>query len=110
MPAIKYAEGNKRFGAMIKIRRIFGFMVVTGTPHEITRVQALSGVELSPGDKVTLLPYRYHIHRNPGYPGILKYLEDQGGDAGLEITINKPMFTGLTGPDNTGGDDDDKKL
>ena len=89
---------------MINIRSILGFTVITGTPYEITRVSALSGVTLLPGDKVTLLPYRYHIHRNPGYPGILKYLEERGGDVGLEITINKPMFTGLTGPDNTGGD------
>ena len=69
---------------MIKVRRIFGLTVVTGTPHEIDRVSALSGVSLLPGDKVMLLPYRYHIHRNPGYPGILKYLEDQGGGV-LEI-------------------------
>ena len=66
---------------MIKVHRIFGHAVITGTPHEIDRVTALSGVELSPGDKVTLLPYRYHIHRNPGYPGILKYLNDQDGGA-----------------------------
>ena len=66
---------------VIKTRQIFGLTVVTGTPYEIERVRALSGVELSPGDKVTLLPYRYHIHRNPGYPGILKYLEEQDGGA-----------------------------
>ena len=66
---------------VIKIRGIFGFVVVTGTPHEIDRVSALSGVELSPGDKVTLLPYRYHIHRNPGYPGIIKHLDGQDGGA-----------------------------
>ena len=66
---------------VIKVRRILGVTVVTGTPHEIDRVFALSGVELSPGDKVTLLPYRYHIHRNPGYPGIIKYLDDQDGGA-----------------------------
>lgn len=66
---------------MIKIRRILGLTVVTGTPYEIERVSALSGVELSPGDKVTLLPYRYHIHRNPGYPGIIKHLDGQDGGA-----------------------------
>ena len=63
---------------MIKIRSILGFKVVTGTPYEITRVSALSGVELHEGDKVTLLPPRHHVHRNPRRKALLKYLEDQG--------------------------------
>ena len=65
---------------VIKVRRILGVTVVTGTPHEIDRVFALSGVELSAGDKVTLLPPRHHIHRNPRKKALLRYLEDQGGD------------------------------
>ena len=70
---------------MIKVRRIFGHAVVTGTPHEIDRVTALSGVELSPGDKVTLLPPLHHIHRNPRRKALLRYLEEQGGDIELKI-------------------------
>ncbi len=63
---------------VIKIRRIFGLVVVTGTPHEIERVSALSGIELSPGDKVTLLPARHHVHRNPRRHPIMKWIEAQG--------------------------------
>lgn len=63
---------------MIKVRHILGVTVVTGTPYEIERISALSGVELSPGDKVTLLPPRHHVHRNPRRKALLKYLEDQG--------------------------------
>jgi len=63
---------------VIKTRRIFGLVVVTGTPYEVTRVSALSGVELSPGDKVTLLPPKHHVHRNPRRKAILKYLEYLG--------------------------------
>jgi len=65
---------------MIKIRHILGLTVVTGTPYEIERVSTLSGVELSPGDKVTLLPSQHHVHRNPRRKALLKYLEEQGGD------------------------------
>lgn len=64
---------------MIKIRRIFGFTVITGTCHEINAVWALNGTELKPGDKLTLLPAKHHIHRNPR-PALLKRMED--GDSG----------------------------
>lgn len=50
---------------MINIRRIFGLMVVTGTPYEVTRVSMLSFVTLLPGDKVVKLPLKHHIQRNP---------------------------------------------
>ena len=70
---------------VIKVRRILGVTVVTGTPHEIDRVSALSGVELKPGDKVTLLPELHHVHRNPRRKALLKYLEDQGGDINFKI-------------------------
>ncbi len=71
---------------MIKVRHILGLVVVTGTPYEITRVSALSGIELSPGDKVALLPPKHHVHRNPRRKALLRYLEDQGAaEMDLEI-------------------------
>jgi len=70
---------------VIKVRRIFGLTVITGTPHEIERVTALSGVELTPGDKVTLLPPLHHVHRNPRRKALLRYLEDKGGEIEFKI-------------------------
>lgn len=71
---------------MIKIRRIFGLTVVTGTPYEMRRVDALSGIEPHEGDRVTLLPPQHHIHRNPRRKALIKYIEDQGGvQRGFEI-------------------------
>lgn len=77
---------------VIKIRGIFGFVVVTGTPYEVDRVSALSGIELSPGDKVTLLPPRHHVHRNPRRKALLKYLEDQGG--GIDFKTDGGAISG----------------
>lgn len=72
---------------MIKIRRIFGLMVVTGTPREIERVSALSGIKLQESDKLTVLPLCYHIHRNPRRKALLKYLEDQGSTP-MDFKVN----------------------
>jgi len=82
---------------VIKTRRILGCVIVTGTPYEVSRVDALSGVKLSPGDKVTLLPPKYHVHRNPRRKALLKYLEDQGATE-MDFEIG------------TAEDSDDKKL
>lgn len=60
---------------MIKIRSLLGFTVVTGTHQELRAVVALNGTELKPGDKLTLLPAKHHIHRNPR-PALLKRMED----------------------------------
>ena len=75
-----------RVWIVIKVRHILGVTVVTGTPYEIERVRALSGVALSPGDKVTLLPPRHHVHRNPRRKALLKYLEDRGGEIDFKTT------------------------
>ena len=60
---------------MIKIRRWFGFTVITGTCQEMNCVRALHGTKLSAGDKLTLLPVKHHVHRNPR-PALLKRMED----------------------------------
>ena len=60
---------------MIKINRIFGLTIITGTDHELTSVRALSGTELKDGDKLVKLPYKHHVHRNPGYPAIIAWIE-----------------------------------
>lgn len=60
---------------MIKIRRILGFTVITGTCQELNAVWALNGTTLSAGDKLTLLPAKHHVHRNPR-PKMLKIMED----------------------------------
>ena len=62
---------------MIKIRRMFGMIFVTGTPYELRRLEALSGTELREGDKLVTLPAKHHIHRNPR-PPLLKRMEDGG--------------------------------
>lgn len=65
---------------MIKIRRGFGFAIATGSHEEITRLTALSGTELNPGDKLVKLPVKHHIHRNPR-PPIIRHIEDkEAGD------------------------------
>lgn len=61
---------------MIKIRRILGLTIITGTAHELRAATAMSGSELSEGDKLTVLPYKHHIHRNPR-PPLLKIMEDK---------------------------------
>ena len=60
---------------MIKIRRLFGFTVITGTCQELNAMHALNGTELKPGDKLVMLPAKHHIHRNPR-PALLKRMED----------------------------------
>jgi hypothetical protein len=64
---------------MIKIRRILGMTIVQGSPLEMNRIHALNGTELKPGDKIVKLPYKHHVHRNPRYPEIIKYLEEKEG-------------------------------
>ena len=74
---------------MIKIRRIFGLTVITGTPYEMRRVDAMSGIELHEGDRVTLLPPQHHVHRNPRRKALIKYIEDQGGgEIAFDIKTN----------------------
>ena len=60
---------------MIKIRQIFGLTIVTGTCQEINCLWALNGTDLKAGDRLTLLPAKHHIHRNPR-PALLKRMED----------------------------------
>jgi hypothetical protein len=60
---------------MIKVRRMFGLTIATGTPHELRRLEALSGTELSDGDKLCKLPAKHHVHRNPR-PPMLKMMEE----------------------------------
>jgi hypothetical protein len=62
---------------MIKTRRLFGMTIVTGTAHEMGRIEALHGTTVNPGDKLTLLPGGHHVHRNPRRKPILRYIEDQ---------------------------------
>ena len=69
---------------MIKIRRGFGFAIALGTHEEITRLIALSGTELKPGDKLTVLPAKHHVHRNPRRKPLLRYLEDKGDEIDLK--------------------------
>ena len=62
---------------MIKIRRIFGMTVVTGSDYELERLGALSGTKLAAGDAVCKLPAFYHVHRNPIRKALIKHIVDQ---------------------------------
>lgn len=62
---------------MIKIRRLFGLTIITGTPYEMEQVQAISGAELKDGDGIGKIPAFHHVHRNPIRKPIIKHIEDQ---------------------------------
>jgi hypothetical protein len=62
---------------MIKVRRLLGMVIVTGSNHELERMTALTGTALRPGDKICKLPWKHHVHRNPKYPMLIKFMEDK---------------------------------
>jgi hypothetical protein len=63
---------------MIRIKRTTNYIIVQGDAHELDRVAALNGTVLLSGDKLTLLPAKHHVHRNPR-PALLKRMEDGDG-------------------------------
>ena len=62
---------------MITIKRTKYYAIVQGTEEEMRRLDGLAGAEVNPGDKLTVLPYKHHVHRNPGYPALIKIIEDK---------------------------------
>lgn len=62
---------------MLKVRRLLGMTFVTGTDHEMRCMEAISGTALRPGDKIVKLPWKHHVHRNPKYPMLIKFMEDK---------------------------------
>lgn len=62
---------------MIKVRRQKNYTIVEGTPDELARLDALSGIELEQGDKFVRLPLYHHVHRNPRRKPLIKYIEEK---------------------------------
>lgn len=62
---------------MITIKRTKYYAIVQGTEDEMRRLDGLAGATLRPGDRIAVLPYKHHVHRNPR-PALLKRMEEEG--------------------------------